>query len=289
MAIDIAFSINRTLQVPLLVVINSILSNSEPRPGEEPLRFNVVVPVGEQAFFEDAIRQAFGEKVGSETALFRVKEFLPPDYMKRYLDTKFQEKEPQRKISRYMQYARLFFKEIFPDVGRFLYFDADIIVLDDVRSLYAQGDQLTATNYLAAVPQFFPAMFYFSNPFKVWSDLRKFKSSFNSGVLLTDLSFWTEQTYDLLKHYLDLDACNDHRLYHLGDETVFNIMFKDTYIPLSKKWNCCGYGQPHWITNIIKRDPNQMKAIHWSGGHHKPWQSEKVIYSDLWRSYLPAS
>ena len=120
MAIDIAFSINRTLQVPLMVDIFSILSISEPRPGEEPLLFNVVVPVGEQAFFEDAIRQAFGEKVGSETALFRVKEFLPPDYMKRYLDTKFQEKEPQRKISSYMQYARQFIKDIFTDMGRIL-------------------------------------------------------------------------------------------------------------------------------------------------------------------------
>ncbi|MEO0770670.1 MAG: glycosyltransferase [Cyanobacteria bacterium J06649_4] len=289
MTIDIAFSINRTLQVPLLVVINSILSNTRLEPGLPPLRFNIVVPVGDRTFFKEKLRDAFSADYSPELVSFRVKEFTPPAFLKTYLDTKFGEQKPERKISRYMQYARLFLKETFPDVSRIIYFDADIIVLNDVRSLHALGSQLTATNYIAAVPQFFPAMFYFSNPFKVWSDLRKFKSTFNSGVLLTDLSYWSEQTYDLLKHYLDLDAQNDHKLYHLGDETVFNITFKDTYIPLPTKWNCCGYGQLHWVARLLSKKPSEMNVIHWSGGHHKPWESDRVIYSDLWRSYLPTS
>lgn len=288
MTIDIAFSINRTLQVPLLVVINSILRHTALEAGLPPLRFNIVVPIGDRTFFEEKLQSAFND-YSSELVTFRIQEFTPPEFLKIYLDTKFGEQKPERQISRYMQYARLFLKEIFPDVGRIIYFDADIIVLNDVRSLYALGEQLTPQNYIAAVPQFFPAMFYFSNPFKVWSDLRKFKSSFNSGVLLTELAYWNEQTYKMLKHYLDLDAKNDHRLYHLGDETVFNIMFKDTYIPLSGKWNCCGYGQSHWIARLLKKDPDEMNVIHWSGGHHKPWESDRVIYSDLWRSYLPAN
>ena len=146
---------------------------------------------------------------------------------------------------------------------------------------------MTPQRYLAAVPQFFPSIFYFSNPFKVWAELRKFKSSFNSGVLLTDLSYWNSQTYDLLHHYLALDSKNNYRLYHLGDETVFNLMFKDTYIPLHSQWNSCGYGQLHWIAALLRKNPEKMSVIHWSGGHHKPWQSNRVIYSDLWRSYLP--
>ena len=159
----------------------------------------------------------------------------------------------------------------------------------DVQTFSTKGDQLTTERYIAAVPQFFPAIFYFSNPFKVWSDLRKFKSSFNSGVLLTDLSYWSEETYAMLKHYLALDAQNDHQLYYLGDETVFNIMFKDTYIPLPKNWNCCGYGQLHWVARLLSKKPEDMNVVHWSGGHHKPWESDRVIYSDLWKGYLPAS
>ncbi|EDX85487.1 Glycosyl transferase family 8 [Synechococcus sp. PCC 7335] len=287
MPVDIALSVNRTLQVPLLVVINSILTNTTHRTEEVPLRFNIVVPIGESAFFEEELKQAFSAKYDCERVEFRVKEFTPPSYLKQYLDNKFREKKQERRLSRYMQYARLFFKDVFPDIARMIYFDADIIVLGNVRSLFTQGNILTSQNYLAAVPQFFPAIFYFSNPLKVFSDLRKFKSTFNSGVLLTDLSFWTDQTYKLLKHYLELDEKNNYRLYHLGDETVFNLMFKDTYIPLTKQWNCCGYGQAHWVAKLLWKNPENMKAIHWSGGHHKPWQSKQVIYSDLWRSYIP--
>lgn len=296
--VDIAFSLNRVLQVPLLVVINSILHNTSGRvaKGALPLRFNVVVPVGDRAFFEQQIQDAFIE-YGSDTVIFRVREFSPPDYLKHYLDSKFKEKKAERRISRYMQYARLFLKEIFPDMTRAIYLDGDTLVLGDVRSLFAEGTKLTSQHYLAAVPQFFPAIFYFSNPFKMWADLRKFRSSFNSGVLLTDLSFWTEQTYDLLRHYLDLDARNNYRLYHLGDETIFNLMFKDTYIPLAKRWNCCGYGQLYWVAALLRKDPAKIGIIHWSGGHHKPWEcgngssqkENRVIYSDIWRSYLPFS
>jgi lipopolysaccharide biosynthesis glycosyltransferase len=296
MYIDVAFSLNRTLQVPLMVVVNSILRNAATAAtagnagqASGTFRFNIVVPPGDRDYFNAQIQTAFAEDALAKDAIFRVEEFTPPDFLKHYLDTKFQEKKPERRISRYMQYARLFLKEIFPDVGRIIYLDGDVLVLGDLRSLHTLGEQLTPNNYLAACPQFFPAIFYFSNPFKVWSDLRKFKSSFNSGVLLTDLSLWNQQTYDLLKHYLDLDARNNYRLYHLGDETVFNLMFKDTYIPLDRRWNSCGYGQPHWITALLRKDPQRMSIIHWSGGHHKPWQSDRVIYSDLWRSYLPTA
>ncbi|MGC1306071.1 MAG: glycosyltransferase [Phormidesmis sp.] len=294
MYIDIAFSLNRALQVPLLVVINSILRNTRPL-ADQPLRFNVVVPPGDRAFFAQQLHDTFAADCDPQTVIFRVQPFTPPAYLKHYLDSKFKEKKAERRLSRYMQYARLFLKEIFPDVGRVIYLDGDVLVLGDVRSLFAQGEQLTPQRYLAAVPQFFPAIFYFSNPCKMWADLRQFKSSFNSGVLLIDLDYWNQQTYSLLRHYLALDAKHHYRLYHLGDETVFNLMFKGTYLPLARRWNSCGYGQPHWIAALLRRDPEKMSIIHWSGGHHKPWQGDRgispqenrVIYSDLWRRYLP--
>jgi len=299
MPVDIALSVNRTLTVPLIVTINSIVQNTVlPSPavnsGEpsservEPLRFNIVVPMDEGAFFEGELNKAFADYT-AEQIIFRVQEFSPPEYLKNYLDTKFKEKRPERRNSRYMQYSRLLLKQIFPDVDRIVYFDADIVVLGDVRSLYALGDKLTPESYLGAVPAFFPAIFYFSNPFKVWSELRRFKSTFNSGVLLMELAYWTQQTDELVKHYLNLDAKNNYRLYHLGDETVFNITFKDFYTQLPAQWNCCGYGNTPWVTKLLRRDPKKMSAIHWSGGHQKPWKSDRVIYSDLWRRYLPAS
>ncbi|MEM9091325.1 MAG: glycosyltransferase [Cyanobacteria bacterium P01_F01_bin.53] len=292
MYVDIALSLNRTLQVPLLVVINSILRNTKTTDDSTTptLRFNIVVPEGDQAFFTDKIQAVFASSYGPEAAIFRVREFTPPPFLKHYLDNKFQEKSPERRISRYMQYARLFLKELFPDVTRVIYLDGDTLVLGDIQELFVQGSQLTSHRYLAAVPQLFPAMFYFSNPFKMWVDLRKFKNTFNSGVLLTDLSFWDARTYTSLRHYLALDTRNNYRLYNLGDETVFNLMFKESYIPLHKQWNCWGYGQIHIVGQFLKlrRKASQIKILHWSGGHHKPWQGKEVIYSALWRSYIPS-
>ena len=159
MTVDIAFSLNQTLREPLLVVINSILSNvSEPTeaaPGA--LRFNVVVPPGDRTLFQESFNAAFAPAIDSGKAIFRIEEFTPPNYLKEYLDEKFQAKTPMRKLSRYMQYGRLFLSDLFPDVGRVVYLDCDTLVLGDVRSLYAQGEKLTADRYLAAVPHFFPA------------------------------------------------------------------------------------------------------------------------------------
>ena len=304
MPVNIAFSINRTLQVPLLVVINSIITNASGSQANqsasafEPLRFNILVPSGDRTFFEEQINAAFpSTSHKSQNVIFRVREFTPPDFLKHYLDSKFQEKQPDRRLSRYMQYARFFLKPLFPDVSRVIYLDGDTLVLGDIRQLFAQGAQLTPTKHLAAVPQFFPAVFYFSNPFKMWGDLRQFESTFNSGVLLTDLSFWNEQTYDRLRHYFAIDAASSYRLYNLGDETVFNLIFKQSYLPLDPTWNCWGYGQPHWLAALLRLRCNLKKVniIHWSGGYHKPWQSvggaspyeNRVIFSALWRSYLP--
>lgn len=300
--VDIALSLNRTLQVPLLVVIESILRNTQLKRDLRhtpigsaavlsPIRFNLLVPLGDKPFFKEKIQAAFAHEYGPDEVVFRIKEFTPPDFLKQYLDNKFQEKSLHRRQSRYMQYARFFLKVCFADISRVIYLDGDTLVLGDIRELFAQGDTLNSACYLAAVPQLFPAVFYFSNPFKMWSELRQFKNTFNSGVLLTDLSYWNQQTYRSLEHYLALDAGHRYRLYHLGDETVFNLMFKRTYRPLSSVWNTCGYGQIHLVSRLLtlRRRVEEIQIIHWSGGHHKPWQSDKVIYSALWRSYLPSA
>jgi lipopolysaccharide biosynthesis glycosyltransferase len=165
--------------------------------------------------------------------------------------------------------------------------DADVIVLGDITDLYAQGDRLTEIAYLGAVPQFFPAPLYFSNPFKVWSEVRQFKKTFNSGVLLTDLRFWQAEVYSRLQYYLDLDAQYGYRLYHLGDETVMNLMFKQDYVPLDSSWNRCGYGNARVVTWFLPSDLSQIKIIHWSGGHHKPWRSKNIRFGELWYQYRP--
>ncbi|MEL6249056.1 MAG: glycosyltransferase [Cyanobacteria bacterium J06627_15] len=280
MKIDVAFSINRSLALPLMATINSIVQNAA-QPDD--LRFNIIMPPGARSIFQEKIDTAFPDR----RPQFRLTEYLPPDYMRNYLDAKFKATDPARKNSRYMQYSRLFFKFALPDVTRVIYFDADIIVLGDVADLYAQGERLSASQYVGAVPQNFPALGYFGNPIKGWAEIKQFKKTFNSGVLLTDLRFWTDETYERLRHYLDWDAENDYKLFNLGDETVMNLMFKRDYLPLDTNWNRCGYGNTKLITWLFDQDANGMNAIHWSGGHHKPWRSKGIPFVDLWESYLP--
>ncbi len=282
MTVNVAFSINESLAEPMVVTANSILQNTA-QPSL--IRFHILIPPGTSSIFKAAIAAGLPDYLPQ----FRLQEYLPPTYLQTYLDAKFKPKDTVRRHSRYMQYSRLFFREAFPDLGRLIYLDADVIVLGDIAELYAQGDRLTAHCFLGAVPQFFPAVLYFSNPFKIWSEVRQFQKTFNSGVLLMDLNFWQPAIYEQLQYYLNLDAQHDYRLYHLGDETVLNLMFKQSYLPLEAQWNRCGYGNARPVTWFLQRDLSQIKILHWSGGHHKPWRSPNIAFGDLWYRYRPNS
>ena len=92
MPIDIAFLLNRTLQIPLLVVINSILKNASEFYTDSvsgsvaPLRFNILVSPGDRSFFQ-AQSPTFFSAISSgkcQNANFRVREFEPPDFLKHY-------------------------------------------------------------------------------------------------------------------------------------------------------------------------------------------------------------
>ena len=93
MPIDIAFLLNRTLQIPLLVVINSILKNASEFYTDSvsgsvaPLRFNILVPPGDRSFFQAQVADTFSLAISSgkcQNANFRVREFEPPDFLKHY-------------------------------------------------------------------------------------------------------------------------------------------------------------------------------------------------------------
>ena len=61
---------------------------------------------------------------------------MPPQFMQDYIRAKYEPMTPTRRMSRFMQYARLFFNDIFGDVTKVLYLDADIVVLGDVATLF---------------------------------------------------------------------------------------------------------------------------------------------------------
>ncbi len=284
MNVEIVLSLNKKIWLSLIVAMNSIASNTV---NPKNVRFNILVPPGEEQFFEEKIRTT----LPSLSTRWRVRSYLPPAFLREYLDNRFKEKTADRRNSRYIQYSRFYFKDAFDDLERIIYLDTDLVVLGDIAELYAYTEALDKRCYFGSIPHFYPCIFYFSNLFKMREEIPKFNQTFNAGVWFTNLSFWNEETYRRLKYYLSLDAQSNYKLYTLGDEPVFNLLFKD-YLQADKNWNRCGYGTHPVVTNLLlasgEKFLSEAKLIHWSGPF-KPWSSPKIRFADLWRTYLPTS
>jgi len=274
--LDVCFALNRGIIPALLAAMNSLRLNT---PRLEELRINITTPPEEVEEFEQRIAAFFA---GTQLQ-WRVQGFQAPAYLTSYLEAKYAPMTPARRNSRHMQFARLYLRNTFPDVERMLYLDADLVVLGDIAELFDQVP-LSRDCYVAAVPNFYPAIFHFGNPFKALHELRRFRSTFNSGVLFTDLRYWDASTDALLHHYLNWDAACKYGMLNAGDETLLNVMFKD-YLQLPACWNRSGYGNVRPLSYLLKQPMRRIKVLHWSGGHHKPWGPHRIPYRRLWQHY----
>lgn len=278
MIYDIVFSMNHNIMVGLLAAMNSVVQNTR-QPKQ--VRFNIVVPPDERSLFEQRIAEFFP----NPRFQWRLGTFEPPQFLQDYVKNKFGATSPARRISRYMQYAPFFLPDIFADVSKGLYLDGDVVVLGDVAALF-ESVEFSRDRYFAAVPHFFPSVFYFSNPFKAMHEIRAFNKSFNGGVFFIDYTYWGEATLQRLRHYLDWDASHNYRIMNLAVEPLLNVMFKD-YIQLDGSWNRCGYGNVRLLGWLLKKPLKDINVIHWSGGHHKPWKTRRIVYGHIWRQYAP--
>jgi lipopolysaccharide biosynthesis glycosyltransferase len=239
----------------------------------------VVIPKGESLVFQDSFNRAFRESQPD----FRIQEYEPPQFIQEFIEAKYAPLRPERRAALHMVYPPLFIKHIFSDLRKILYLDIDIVALSDISELF-HSLNFTKEQYFAAVPNPSAPFLHFSNLFTAWPEWRKIKVPFNSGVFCTDLSFWTTEAYRLLQYYLNWDKRYNYRLFQLDDEAILNLMFQN-YIQLDRSWNCCGYGNSRLITWLLKRDLTQVKLLHWSGGHHKPWQTNKIPFHSIWEKY----
>ncbi|AFY62418.1 LPS glycosyltransferase [Synechococcus sp. PCC 6312] len=276
MPIHLIFALDKSYLFGLITAVNSILQNTA-SPGR--LFLHIITPPTEATFFESEINAYFPHPPFQ----FRVREYHPNPIIQDYVQRKYQPKSRKSENAIFLLYSRLFLKDIFPDLGKVIFLDTDLIVLQDIAALF-DSISFTSEHYFAATPNFFPAIFHFSRPWVAISELRKFKQTFNAGVLFIDLSFWGDQNYQQLYRYLEWEAQYNYRLFQLNDETLLNLMFKD-YIHLDRKWNCCGFGNYRWISWALRKPRSEIGILHWSGGHHKPWSSKNIPYAELWHAY----
>lgn len=190
-----------------------------------------------------------------------------------------------------LNYARIYLADIIPEeVRRVIYLDSDIIVVDDIRVLWAVelGDKVVAA------PEYCHANFtsYFTNAF--WSDpvlAGTFENRrpcyFNTGVMILDVDKWRKGRYtDKVEEWMGVQK--QKRIYHLGSLPPFLLVFAGHIKGVDHRWNQHGLGGDNLEGKCRSLHPGPISLLHWSG-KGKPWlrldSRRPCIVDYLWASY----
>jgi len=193
-------------------------------------------------------------------------------------------------LSKPIVFARYVLPAIFPDLERLVYLDLDILVTKDIAPLYGmdmEGYPLAAARLCRESARFAkqlqmkePELNYF-NPAEC---------SLNNGVLVYDMVQWRSSNYtEQLFYWTHLN--NKKKLYKLGSQPPFNLVFYQKYKTLDKYWNLmdiAGLTVSNEPTTVAREEILQSAVLHWNG-ELKPWMCAEGHYSELWRSYFPSA
>ncbi|RWR94722.1 Glycosyl transferase [Cinnamomum micranthum f. kanehirae] len=190
-----------------------------------------------------------------------------------------------------LNYARIYLADIVPaNVGRVIYLDSDVIVVDDIGRLWGVdlGDKVVAA------PEYCHANFtkYFTPAF--WSDpalARTFEGRkpcyFNTGVMVMDVDRWRDGGFTK-KVEKWMGVQKQKRIYNLGSLPPFLLLFAGDIKGVDHRWNQHGLGGDNLEGRCRKLHPGPVSLLHWSG-KGKPWlrlDSKKPCNVDhLWAPY----
>lgn len=190
-----------------------------------------------------------------------------------------------------LNYARIYLADLLPlTVSRIIYFDSDLIVVDDVAKLWSinlRGRVLGAPEYCHAnFTNYFTSKFW-SNP--VFSGTVKGRRPcyFNTGVMVIDLRKWREGRYtEKLEYWMRVQK--KYRIYELGSLPPFLLVFAGDVEGVEHRWNQHGLGGDNLEGLCRNLHPGPVSLLHWSG-KGKPWlriDSKKPCPLDsLWAPY----
>ncbi len=163
-----------------------------------------------------------------------------------------------------------------PDLGRVIWLDCDLLVLDDIGELWRAPMQ--ASIVMAAQDQRVPMV---SSQFGVaaWRQLGMGPQSkyFNAGVLLVDLARWRER--QVRRRSIEYLRSYAKRVY-FWDQEALNAVLADAWGELDPQWNC----NPMLARLPAPGDgagPIGQRIVHFSGSL-KPWKSAG---SGRWREF----
>ncbi|XP_022755854.1 probable galacturonosyltransferase-like 3 [Durio zibethinus] len=187
-----------------------------------------------------------------------------------------------------LSYARMYLADLLPDgVRRIIYFDSDLIVVDDVIKLWS----VNLGSHVLGAPEQCHANFskFWSNPVFTASfeGRSRIPCYFNTGVMVIDLWKWREGKYtEKLENWLRIQK--RHRIYELGSLSPFLLVFAGDVEGLDHRWGQLGIGGDNLEGLCGSLHPGPVSLLHWRG-KGKAWlriDSQRPCPLDsLWASY----
>ena len=190
-----------------------------------------------------------------------------------------------------LNYARNYLAELLePCVGKVIYLDSDLIVVDDIFKLW----NTSLGSHIIGAPEYCHANFtkYFSSSF--WSDpdlSNTFDGRnpcyFNTGVMIMDLTKWrVENCSRKIERWMKIQK--EKRIYELGSLPPFLLVFAGFVQPVEHRWNQHGLGGDNVKGSCRPLHPGPVSLLHWSG-EGKPWtrldSQQPCPLDSLWAPY----
>ncbi|KAK0573238.1 hypothetical protein LWI29_004729 [Acer saccharum] len=190
-----------------------------------------------------------------------------------------------------LNYARIYLADLLPPgVRRIIYFDSDLIVVDDVAKLWRinlRGHVVGAPEYCHAnFTNYFTSKFW-SNPVLAGAVRDRRPCYFNTGVMVINLWKWREGKYtEKLEYWMRIQK--KYRIYELGSLPPFLLVFAGDVEGVEHRWNQHGLGGDNLEGLCRDLHPGPVSLLHWSG-KGKPWlridNKKPCPLDSLWAPY----
>ncbi|GAB2291331.1 Probable galacturonosyltransferase-like 1 [Dionaea muscipula] len=173
-----------------------------------------------------------------------------------------------------LNYARSYLANLLPlCVPRVVYLDSDVVVVDDIASLFSTP---LPNDAVLAAPEYCYANFtsyftptFWSNPSLSVTFANRRPCYFNTGVMVIDLNRWRAGEYTRkIEEWMELQK--RIRIYDLGSLPPFLLVFAGNIVPVDHRWNQHGLGGDNFRGLCRDLHPGPVSLLHWSG-KGKPW------------------
>jgi lipopolysaccharide biosynthesis glycosyltransferase len=270
---DIVLCADRLHFTGMLAVVNSVISNTD---DPEAVSFHLTVGVGESDELLTSIRRWFP----NPSFRYEVREFYSTPFLEEYIEVAG-DRRYGAVTSMRMNFSRFYLGQIYPDLGKFLYLDADVIAQGDIAELF----RLPALEKQALAAVRSCSFGTWEGGFDETSDhLKNFDFEapvFNAGIYVTDLEQWrNEEILAVLEGWMKVQSQAPEDIV-FGTQSIMNLAFYRKVQILPPEWNVRHLGDND---NIPKRDLREGKILHWAGPR-KPWVRDG-LYKEYWNKYV---